>query len=187
MALITPSEVVAYGKLQLPGTQTAEQTSERNQQLMMLIEAAETSLFEQIGYRIDTIPAVKGTVEVTVPAWDTRPTFVHLPKRMAMLSDVTKPNGDSDEGSWELVGSGWRVRPLPERKIDMGVWRFSGEIGWAALPAAARTLLLTWVIDTFDSSGSVTQEVNEEGLTTIGFATSLPIWHQNYYLQSLMK
>ena len=188
MALITPADVIEYGKLQVPASQTAEQTAARNAQLMMLIEAAEASLFEQVGYRFDNIPTVSGTVEVLVPGWDCRPSTVELSARMARLAGVVDPDGVSVmSGSWRLVGSGWRVRPLPERQLKAGVWRFTGELGWPALPAAARTLLLTWVVDTYDTSGSVTQEVNEEGLTTIGFATSLPVWHQNYLLQSLMK
>ena len=186
MALITPAEVIEYGRLELPVGQTAAQTAARNQQLSMLIEAAEASLFEQIGYRFDTIPAVTGTVEVTVERWDRRPVFVELPNRMHTISTVADPDGESSVG-WELVGSGWRVRPLPTRLLKAGAWRFSGEIGWTELPAAARVLLLTWTVDSYNTSGSVTQEINEEGLTTIGFSTSLPIWHQQNLLQSLLK
>ena len=187
MALVTPSDVIEYGKLQLPASQTAAQAAARNQQLLMLIEASEASLAEQLGYNFDSIPDAPGAVEVTVPAWDTHPRQLELPDRMSTLTRVTKPDGLVDGAEWRLVGSGWRARPLPERPIMPGVWRFEGRLGWPKLPDAARTLLLTWVVDTYDTSGSVTQEVNEDGLTTIGFATSLPVWHQNYLLQSLMK
>ena len=190
MALVTPSEVIEYGKLQLPASQTAAQAAARNSQLTMLIEAATDSLAEQLGYRFDEPLALRdGSAEVTVENWDTRPNSIVLPKRMQSLVSVVSPSGLVDAGAerWTLVGSGWRVQPLPRRVLEPGVWRFTGKVGWAKLPSAARTLLLTWVVDTYDTSGSVTQEVNEDGLTTIGFATSLPIWHQNYYLQSLMK
>ena len=188
MALITPADAIEWGKLQLPATQTAEQTATRNALLASIIEASEASLFEQIGYRFDTIPTSAGTVRFTVPGWDTRPDYVELPRRMHTVSSVTSPEGVVDEpDSWELVGSGWRLRPLPSRRVDSGVWTVRGEIGWPKLPDAARILLLTWTVDSYDTSGSVTQEVNEDGLTTIGFATSLPIWHQQNLLQSLLK
>lgn len=187
MALITPAEVISYGRLQLPASQTAAQTAARNALLQSLIAASEATLAERIGYRFDTIPTVAGTVEVTVPAWDTRQRFVELPERMHTLSSVTTPDGDVDEAVWRLVGSGWRVQPLPSRRLAVGVWRFTGELGWPSLPETARTLLRTWVLDSYDASGSITQEVNEDGLTTIGFSTSLPVWIQNDMIQSLLK
>ena len=187
MALVTPSEVINFGKLQLPASQTAAETAARNALLNSLIEANESSLAEQIGYRFDTIPTVAGSVQVTVPAWNTRPMFLELTDRMHTLTSVTNPDGVTDSATWRLVGSGWRVRPLPERRLKPGVWTFTGELGWPELPGAARILLLAWTVDSYDASGSVTQEVNEDGLTTIGFSTSLPIFQQRNYLQSLMK
>lgn len=188
MALITPDEVINYGKLQLPTTQTAEQTAARRAEIASLIAAQEAALAEQIGYRFDRIPTSTGTVEVLVRGWDRRAEQLNLSGRVDMLTGVVGPDGATESpDKWVVLGSGWRVRPLHERELQPGLWRFTGELGWPMLPAAARTLLLTWVVDSYDTSGSVTQETNEDGLTSFGFSTSLPLWHQRALLQSLMK
>ena len=188
MALVTPAEVIEYGKLQPPAGQTAEQTSARNKLLETLISASEASLFEQIGYRFTTIPTTTGSVSFNVPGWHTRARIYELPKRMDMITRITNPEGiQVDLDTFELFRSGWHIRNHSVDALMVGRWTITGELGWPELPSAARVLLLTWTVDSYDTSGSVTQEVSDDGLTTIGFSTSLPIWQQKNLLQSLMK